>query len=868
MTFKGLRRALWLAGAALPTGILLAPPAAAEAEPALDYDLPAQDLGETLKAIARISGREVLYPADIVRGLKAPQVRGRLTADAAIQRALSQSPLVAETRAGAVLIRPRGTAADDTSPALAVDKSITITGTRIRGAGSTSPVIVTTRRSLEQAGVTDLASFARILPQNYTGGQNPGVAGGGEQGGQENINNSATLNLRGLGPDATLTLLDGHRIAYDALNQGIDIAAIPLSAVDRIEVITDGASALYGSDAVGGVANIILRRDYDGLETSARVGASTQGGDVQHEYSAVAGHRWSSGGFMLALDDSTASPIYANQRSYTRDLDPSLTLTLRNAQLSAVIAGHQELAPGLSFELDGFAMDRRSLKQIPFTATDSVLENGLVSHPQLRSFALTPTFRLDVGKWQASLSATRGVSRTQLLTSDYFDGVPLNSRLTYENRLSGVEGTAEGPLFALPGGDARLAFGGGLRKLALHDNIVDVYPDHIVPYRDFTERRTVEFGYGELSLPIAGPDLHWPFVERLTLSAALRYERWKGIDAVATPKLGFVYEPAGGLKLSGTWGKSFKVPTLEQVHEAPAGYLIPGYFFTQPQPPLGDNATVILIGGGNPNLKAEHATTWSGTLELRPRIVPGLHLQASYFNVDYRNRITSPVTGTLSALANPLFSDFVILSPTVDQVNGLIATFPQGLVNETGAPFDPTTVGAIIDSSLRNTARQRIQGIDLTADYSVDAGPGEHLLLSGSASYLDSRQQLTPSQSDFALAGTIFNPPHWRGRVGAQWEGPSAGLSAFVNYVGSTLDNRLPNVVPVGAFVTLDVSASYQTRAPAGPLSGIELRLSALNLLNEQPDVIRNDLPEAPSYNSTNQSPVGRFVSLSIRKVW
>ncbi len=155
-----------------------------------------------LKAIARISGREVLYPADIVRGLKAPQVRGRLTADAAIQRALSQSPLVAETRAGAVLIRPRGTAADDTSPALAVDRSITITGTRIRGAGSTSPVIVTTRRSLEQAGVTDLASFARILPQNYTGGQNPGVAGGGEQGGQENINNSATLNLRGLGPDA------------------------------------------------------------------------------------------------------------------------------------------------------------------------------------------------------------------------------------------------------------------------------------------------------------------------------------------------------------------------------------------------------------------------------------------------------------------------------------------------------------------------------------------------------------------------------------------------------------------------------------------------------------------------------------------
>ena len=77
------------------------------------------------------------------------------------------------------------------------------------------------------------------------------MAGVGQQGGQSNLNNSATLNLRGLGPDATLTLIDGHRVAYDALDQGIDISAIPLAAVEQIEVVTDGASALYGSDAVG-----------------------------------------------------------------------------------------------------------------------------------------------------------------------------------------------------------------------------------------------------------------------------------------------------------------------------------------------------------------------------------------------------------------------------------------------------------------------------------------------------------------------------------------------------------------------------------------------------------------------------------------
>src|SRR3546814_3459435 len=97
----------------------------------------------------------------------------------------------------------------------------------------------------------------------------------------------SALNLRGLGPDATLTLFNGHRVAYDAIGQGVDISAVPLAAVDRIEVLTDGSSALYGSDAVGGVANVILRRDYDGAVASARVGGATDGGDFEQQYNLV-----------------------------------------------------------------------------------------------------------------------------------------------------------------------------------------------------------------------------------------------------------------------------------------------------------------------------------------------------------------------------------------------------------------------------------------------------------------------------------------------------------------------------------------------------------------------------------------------------
>ena len=411
-----------------------------------------------------------------------------------------------------------------------------MTGTRIRGAGSASPVTVTTRRELEQAGISDLADFTRILPQNYTGGQNRGIAGGGEQGGQQNLNNSATLNLRGLGPDATLTLLNGHRLSYDSINQGIDISAIPLGAIERVEVVADGASALYGSDAVGGVANIILRRDYEGVETTVRVGGSTGGGDFQQQYSLVGGHRWSSGGFMVALDASSATPIYAGQRDYTRTVDPSLTLTDRNRQYSGVLNAHQQIAPGVTLDLDGYLMDRRSLLQNPFLPDADVHVNGLVSRPHVRSYALTPTLRADLGSWQASLGVTGAGSRTLLDTNNYFNGIPRHQHLHYDDTLKGIEATAEGPLFSLPGGDARLAVGGGLRGISLHERYVLLGGAQGVTTKDFTERRSVQFAYGELSLPLVRPELDLPLVNRLTLSAALRYEHWNRIAAVTHPE--------------------------------------------------------------------------------------------------------------------------------------------------------------------------------------------------------------------------------------------------------------------------------------------------------------------------------------------
>jgi outer membrane receptor protein involved in Fe transport len=842
----------------------------ARAQPAAEFafDLPAESLSMALRDVAVRTGRNVIAPNELVQNRKAPPLAGTFTAEEAVAWLLAGTGLRYRLVDGTLVVErspftEEAVASGSSEPA---EAAITVTGTRIRGAGSASPVTVTTRRQLEQAGINDLADFTRVLPQNYAGGQNRGIAGGGEQGGQQNLNNSATLNLRGLGPDATLTLLDGHRVAYDALDQGIDVSAIPLGAIDRIEVVADGASALYGSDAVAGVANIILRRDYDGLETTVRAGGSTDGGNFQKQLSLVGGQRWATGGFMMALDSSSATPIYAGQRDYARTVDPSLTLTDRNRQLSGVVSAHQRITPWLSFELDGYAMDRRALLQNPFLPESDVHVNGLVSRPHVRSFALTPTLRADLGSWQTALSVTGARSRTFLEVGNYSNGVSRNLHNQFVDGLSGLELAAEGPLINLPGGAARLALGGGQRHVSLHLREAFVNSGQEQVFAEFRQSRNVQFAYGELSLPLVGPDQHVSLVDRLAATAALRYERWSGLSGVTTPKLGLIYQPTPDVTVRATWGKSFKVPTLDQINEVEEADLIPGFYFTPPPQLAG--APVLLLLGSAPDLRPERANTWSATLDARPHVVPGLHLQATYFHVGYRDRIAAPIISVLSALYNPLYSDLIVYNPTAADVNAAIADAPGGLVNQTGNPFDPGGIGAIIDASIRNTARQRIHGVDLAGDYRLDSVAGGTLLITGAASYLASNQQLTADQPIVQLAGTIFHPPHWRGRGGAVWNREQVSLSAFVNYIGSTTDNRFTPARGVGSFVTLDLNGSFRTKATDGPFRNMELRISALNILDEKPSPIRTGSLGGAPYDSTNQSPVGRFLGVALRKTW
>ena len=181
------------------------------------------------------------------------------TAVRAVRGALLAS---AWTAAGALALPAQ---AQDSSTSTATP-TVEITGSAIRRveAETTLPVQTITRAEIEKAGVTTAAELMSRVAANV-GGLTDGASinVGGDQRGF----NSA--NLRGIGTSSTLVLLNGRRMANFASpgdDSGVDLNNIPAAALERVEVLLDGASALYGTDAIGGVINFITRKDFQGLE--------------------------------------------------------------------------------------------------------------------------------------------------------------------------------------------------------------------------------------------------------------------------------------------------------------------------------------------------------------------------------------------------------------------------------------------------------------------------------------------------------------------------------------------------------------------------------------------------------------------------
>lgn len=212
-------------------------------------------------------------------------------------------------------------ATGDAAQTLAADEAaadadeIVVTGSRIRGIAPVgSNVISIDQERIAEEPVISTNDLLRRVPQVISLGANR--AGGSAQNGAANATRGAGINLRGLSTNATLLLYDGRRFpAQGTQGQFTDPSVIPSIALGRVEVVADGASAIYGSDAIAGVVNFILRKDVDGIEARARYGM-TDGSYDEQQYAVIGGKRWDGGFAMMAGEYTRNSPLYGRELDF------------------------------------------------------------------------------------------------------------------------------------------------------------------------------------------------------------------------------------------------------------------------------------------------------------------------------------------------------------------------------------------------------------------------------------------------------------------------------------------------------------------------------------------------------------------------
>jgi iron complex outermembrane receptor protein len=213
-----------------------------------------------------------------------------------------------------------GSAAVASSSVLAAEdeakkiEKIEVTGSRLQRTDMESalPVAVISREDILATGDVSVGEILRNFPGNSQGSFTP-RAGSSAQ-------STAGINLRGLGSNRTLVLVNGKRLPSDALGggSGQNLSLIPSAMIERIEILKDGASSIYGSEAIAGVVNIILRKDFEGLQFSSQIGRpSRDGGGEEEQFSLVGGFANDSGNITFAVEHKEISALSASDRAIT-----------------------------------------------------------------------------------------------------------------------------------------------------------------------------------------------------------------------------------------------------------------------------------------------------------------------------------------------------------------------------------------------------------------------------------------------------------------------------------------------------------------------------------------------------------------------
>lgn len=864
--------------------VLVASAQVAEAQTAarVRLNIPAQDLAPALSEFARQSRQQLLYSPELAAGKSSSAAVGSYTPDEGLRQLLKGSGLSFQTASsGAFLISDPSSeaagnrageseagsaAADDVSANREeADHAIIVTGTRIAGRSPAgAPVVSMDRTDFERVGAATVEDVIAKVPQAFASSQRAqfSLTGLTPQAGFDPSAGSA-INLRGLGVGTTLTLVNGRRLPRGGLQNVMDTSLIPLAAIERTEILLDGASAVYGSDAIGGVVNLIMRKDFNGGESRVGAGISSRGDAATYDASQALGVSGSRGYLFGAYGFHHQDTYLASDRPTTRGIGYRYELQPETTTHSVHLAGEYELADRLSVEGSFGYSDRRS-EHVGFLPLDNYTS---VANYEAEGIGGTLGARYQLSpSWRVELSGTHGVNEGGRVTTTPDGPYPPNHH-EYVSTMTTVEGLVSGSLFPLLGRTVDLVLGAAHRG--------EDYEDESNGYGDSDRSHAL---FGELRVPLLSGFESNPDYPRATLSLAARYENYETWGGTFNPKVGLSAALIPGLRLRGTYGTSFRAPTA--VERNPFNAV---YFLRNIATPSGPVRTALLFGN-NPDLKPETATNWTLGADYRPKGVPGLSVGLTYFNIAYKNRIEPPVIGSIfRVFENPN------IGYLIDTRNELGSAFDATLASLLAIPAfafgcnppprddgicrEPTTnFNAIVDGRLQNLSKLETSGLDFSLAYGFDAGRNRWNGAVNATYVIDYGFKNSPTAAFEDFVDRPYRPLDFRlnGHIG--WQRGPLSISGAVNYADAYTNDLSTTDMKVRAYTTLDLNAQLALGPTLFFRNGGRVILNVSNLLDADPplliDPYNANLGQSLRYDPANADPMGRFFKLSYVGRW
>ena len=869
----------------LVTAGMTTPAHAQQTDEIVEFDIPAQKLSNALKSYGVAADRQVLFAVNLVRGKQANAVSGELQPNAALDKLLIGSGLAYETTVSDVVVIKavqQDTSVGQTLRVASVDEDdvggvtvsedegdvlqqleeIIVTGTNIRGVQNpTTLVLEFDREDIDLSGAATVEDFLRTIPQNFAG--NAPIAGDSANPNGSPLGNAlqrTAVDIRGVGAGATLTLLNGRRMTASGTGSFVDVSILPLGAIERVDVQTDGASAVYGTDAVGGVVNFITRKDFDGFEVNGRYGTVTDGSREEFKIGAAGGRIWGGGSGFVGVEYLDHTPLLVSEREFvdTTIASPEGAFGPSSEKLSVVGSAYQSLTEKFATGIDFLYSQNESqilqntARQREFRSRQEVYYvNARFTYELLEDIAAD--LFVDYGREE-----TKTRDNTDNFTNEYGND---NDTLVFEGKLSGSI-----DLFS----DESISFalGGAYRE----ENISDLGGDE-------RYTREVTGGYGELLISLISEAQSIPLVQEFQLSIAGRYEDYSDFGDTFNPKIGAYWEIADGLSLRGAYSESFRAPTLftlsnevfVQVRALPTSfYMAAVEALPEQDPRIPDNTFILAFtGGGNPLLTEETARTWTGGIEWKPVFVEGLSLMASYYRIAYKDRVES--VPLFDPLFLPEFAEFWDVPPDLAEVQAFFAAAKKndgGFQNRLDFDPVPEDIQVLANTGHQNLAERNVEGIDITASYDKSTRYGDFSAGLNLAYMFEFEVRPTSLADSVDQVGTAYRPIDLQLRGNVSWS--RNGFTTFLAVNHKDSYQSVPDstaAVPIESWTTVDLALTYNTedRFSHRVLDDVQLSFNVRNLLDEDPPFFFQPL-DGLNFDTANADPFGRFLSFAVSK--